>query len=61
MKTDFSGVNFLVLTIFEEKFQIGRHLEFCFQGKKNSKKVNLQQRHYLKKYIFFFATICLKI
>jgi hypothetical protein len=53
VKTDFSKVKLAVLLIFEENFQIGRHLEF-FQG------------HFLKTIainqftrttsLFFFAT-----
>jgi hypothetical protein len=56
------GVNFTVLSIFEEKFEIGCHIE-CFQGifpKKLSRKVNSQIRHYLNKCNFkyiVFATL----
>jgi hypothetical protein len=57
-KTDFSEVICLVLSIFEEKFQIESHFEFFsrpFFQKKWSRKVNSQKRHYLIKRIFMFC------
>jgi hypothetical protein len=49
-KTYFSEDKFSVLSIFEDKFSIGHHLDF-FSGpfsQKIAKKVNLQKRHNLK-------------